>query len=195
MSDSGCDYMRGWGSISGDWRGLVASMRSPKRRRTAGWRGWEMIGCHGRWTGGTGGGWRGFSRGVEDAVSGDQRLGRRIPPAHAVERHRNGLTIRRSIGQDRCCTKCCTNITLNTPKRLSTPRSPPYLSITCAKLNHFVIDRSPVQFRSSAPSFQVFCPASSGVSFCGAGGPAYVSSHRSSSGCPVLACRWLGRGL
>ncbi len=100
----------------------------------------------------------GAQHGVEDAES-DRRPFQRTFSAKAVRRHRNGSTLRCSVGQNRCCTKCCTFIPGNALQRRSTPRSPLQLSTTCAKLRHFVIDRSPVQFRSSAPEFLSLSPA------------------------------------
>ena len=54
------------------------------------------------------------------------------------------------IGSSCCCTKCCTNGRRSAQKHPKTLCCNPYCTTTYAKLGRFVIDRSAVQFRSSA---------------------------------------------
>ena len=62
------------------------------------------------------------------------------------------------IDTSKCCTDCCTNHPENAPKRPGTLRNHLYFTITYTKLDRFVIDRSSVQVRSSAPLTSFFSP-------------------------------------
>jgi hypothetical protein len=53
-----------------------------------------------------------------------------------------------------CCTNCCTIAYRNTLKRTKTARSHLHSTTTYTRLGLFVICRSAVQVRSSAPVFQ-----------------------------------------
>ena len=54
-----------------------------------------------------------------------------------------------------CCTKCCTNRHRNAPERPLIPCIHLYFTTTYTKLGRFVIDRSSVQVRSSAPDLAI----------------------------------------
>ena len=66
---------------------------------------------------------------------------------------------RSKIGRSQLLYKCCTNGLRNAPKHPKTLCYNPYCTTTYAKLGRFVIGRSAVQVRSSAPAFQsLTCP-------------------------------------
>ena len=63
-----------------------------------------------------------------------------------------------SSASKNCCTNCCTILSQNALKRPGTTLNRLYLTTTYAKLSLFVIDRSSVQVRSSAPFLLSFLP-------------------------------------
>src|SRR6516162_687656 len=74
--------------------------------------------------------------------------------AHELKKSRP-LTER--IHTSKCCTNCCTKPYQNAQKRPGIRRNHLYFTTTYTKLSHFVIDRSSVQVRSSAPVFSIAC--------------------------------------